>query len=46
MPPSATILLFLIHFNVVPLLLDSRQGLGDPGDLRLLLGPHRFFGKL
>lgn len=44
--PSAAILLFLIHFKVVPLPLDSREGLGDPEDLQPLLGLHGFLGKL
>lgn len=44
--PSAAILLFLIHFKVVPLPLDSREGLGDPEDLQPLLGLHGCLGKL
>lgn len=44
--PSAAILLFLIHFKVVPLPLDSREGLGDPEDLQPLLGLHGFLRKL
>lgn len=44
--PSAAILLFLIHFKVVPLPVDSREGLGDPEDLQPLLGLHGCLGKL